>query len=507
MKQSDNKSRMRSHLKLMGFYLLFCFSIIFVSIQSLKKLIEQNNITQMNTTIGLMAEKMNNSIQIMSGYVQIISDMLSARELTDIEQYYEELQNSIGNLPFTSIGILSSTGTVYGSPGEKADMEKYDFLQTAAVSEEIYITEPYRSSTTGNNIITMFHPFYHDGVRLGSVFVSYPLEEIQVLANTSILRDETEIFLMNAFSGNFIRCSDSGGMPSGSWNNIKLIKRQIAGESGYDYDTWEQGMRDGRQNDVIFLKIDGVSYTQAYENIDSMDGWYVIVRIPNSSLANVMQEYSRGTSIGIFLMVIATLVVISILFHEELSEKKRLQQLSKVDPLTQTMNRRAFQELIQQFFLDDHEKKKGVLMFLDLDSFKHINDTYGHAAGDQLLHHFAASLQSIFRKDCLIARIGGDEFIVFLKNPPGRDAIGVMMEQLKQSLVSIHLKDCDNLTVRYSAGLAQYPEDAQDLESLKKAADKALYYVKGTTKDAYCWYSMIPGAEISAEKEDVSGNS
>lgn len=493
MKQPDHKSQRRFYLKLIGFYLLFCFSIIFVSIQSLKKLIEQNNITQMNTTIGLMAEKMNNSIQIMSGYVQAIADILSAREINDTEQLYEELQNSIDNLPFTSIGILSGTGTIYGSPGELADMEKYGYSQTAALSDGLYITEPYRSSTTGNNIITMFHPFYHDGIRLGSVFVSYPLEEVQILADTGILHDETEIFLMNAFSGNFIRCSDSGTMPSGSWNNIKLLKKQIIGENGYDYNVWEQGMRDGRQNDVIFLQIDDVSYTQAYENIDSMDGWYVIVRIPNSSLANIMREYGRGTTIGIFLLIIATLAVISILFHEELSEKKRLRHLSEVDPLTQTMNRRAFQNLIQQFFLEDGEHKRGVLMFLDLDAFKHINDTYGHAAGDQLLHQFAASLQTIFPRDSLIARIGGDEFIVFLKNPPDRDTIGNMMEQLKKSLTHIRLTEYDSLTVHYSAGLAEYPTDAQDLESLKKAADKALYHVKRTTKDAYCWYSMIPG--------------
>lgn len=490
MKQSNHSLRKHSHLKIISIYLLFCLSIIFVSIQSLEKLIEHNNIAQMNTTIGLMAEKMNNSIQIMSGYVQAIADILSAREGNDIEQSYEELQNSIDNLPFTSIGILSAAGTIFGTEGEQADMKKYGFPQAAALSEGLYITEPYRSSTTGNNIITMFHPFYHDGVRLGSVFVSYPLEEVQILADTSILKDETEIFLMNAFSGNFIRCSDSGGMPSGSWNNIKLVKRQITGESGYDYNVWEQGMRDGRQHDVIFLNIDGVSCTQAYENIDSMNGWYVVVRIPNSALANVMQEYSRGTTIGIFLLLSATLIVIGILLHEEVTEKKRLQKLSEVDPLTQTMNRRAFQDLIQKFF-SESSRQHGILMFLDLDSFKQINDTYGHAAGDQLLHHFAASLQSVFRKDSLIARIGGDEFIVFLKNPPAHAAIDHMMDQLRQELVSVPITDSNRLTVHYSAGLAEYPQDAADLESLKKAADTALYHVKRTSKNAHCWYSQM----------------
>lgn len=499
MKQPYRKQSRHSYLKIISIYLAICFCIIFVSMQSLKKLIEENNIAQMNTTIGLMAEKMNDSIQIMSGYVQEIAEILSARETMDLQQNYKELQNGIDNLPFCSIGLISEDGMVYGSPGEKTDMEKYRFPELAAGSEGVYITTPYRSSTTGNNVITMFYPFSHKGVRTGSVFVTYPLEEIQLLAHTDILEDDMDIFLMNAFSGNYIRCSDSDGMPSGSWNNVRLVKSRILSETGYDYDKWEQGMREGRQYDVTCMQLDGVSYIQAYENIDRMDGWYVVVRIPNSALSTVMQTYSRGTTVSGILLILATLTVLTVLLLLERSEKKELLQLSEVDPLTQTMNRRAFQKLLQEFF-SDPDGKQAVLMFLDLDSFKHINDTYGHAAGDQLLHHFAASLQSIFRRDSVIARIGGDEFIVFIKNPPGHDTIDTMMQNLKQALEGIPLRDCEGgLTVRYSAGLAEYPTDAQDLEALKKAADKALYYVKRTSKDAYCWYAQIPAGTDSVQ--------
>ncbi len=500
MTQPCRKSPRRSYFKIISIYLAVCFCIIFVSMQSLKKLIEENNIDQMNTTIGLMAEKMNNSIQIMSGYVQEIAKILSARETMDLQQNYKELQNGIDDLPFNSIGLISGEGTVYGSPGEKADMEKYSLPDLAAGSEGVYITAPYRSSTTGNNVITMFHPFYHKGIRMGSVFVTYPLEEIQILAHTDILKNEIEIFLMNAFSGNYIRCSDKEGMPSGSWNNIRLVKSRISPETGYDYDKWEQGMRDGRKYDVTCFQLDGTTYTQAYENINSMDGWYVVVRIPNSSLSTVMQEYSRGATISGILLVLATLTVLAVFLIMEWSEKKELQQLSEVDPLTQTMNRRAFQNLLQDFF-SGSDGQRAILMFLDLDSFKHINDTYGHAVGDQLLHHFAASLQSVFRRSSVIARIGGDEFIVFIKNPPNHDGIDTMMSQLKRSLECIPLKDCaGTLTVHYSAGLAEYPSDAQDLESLKKAADKALYHVKRTGKNAYCWYSQIAAGQ-DTEKE------
>lgn len=500
MKWHGCKPRGHSHLKIISSYFAFCLCIILTCTGSLGKLIEENNITQMNTTIGLMAEKMNNSIQIMTGYVQEIAEILSARDTMDLWQNYRELQNGIEKLPFTSVGLLSCTGTIYGKPGEQHDMKKYGFPQLAAESEGVYITDPYRSSALGSNVITMFHPFYHDGVRAGSVFVTYPLEEIQVLAHTNILRDETEIFLMNAFSGNYIRCSGSAGLPAGSWNNVKLVKNRISCDGGYNYDTWEQGMRDGMQRDILCLKIDGVAYTQAYENIESMDGWYVVVRIPNNSLSTVMQEYSKTITSAAILLIGATLIVLVVFLREEMSEKRELRQLSSVDPLTQTMNRRAFHAQTEKFFRDAGNRRHGVLMFLDLDHFKQINDTYGHDAGDQLLHHFAVSLQSIFCRDSLIARIGGDEFIIFLTDPPDREAIAIMMARLKNALEDIPLKDCGRLTVHYSAGLAEYPADAKDLELLKKAADSALYYVKRTTKNTYCWYSQIPAEEIPEGK-------
>ncbi|QCI27755.1 GGDEF domain-containing protein [Caminibacter pacificus] len=146
-----------------------------------------------------------------------------------------------------------------------------------------------------------------------------------------------------------------------------------------------------------------------------------------------------------------------------LEEQKKLDVQAKTDYLTNVLNRRGFMQEI----LD----KKGVLGVFDLDYFKKINDTYGHEFGDEYLRHFVKILKNSLRKDDIIGRFGGDEFVVLFINAK-KDDLDKWVEEFYKRL---ELSPYKGIKVSVSIGLANYEGDLQKSFNL---ADNALYISK-----------------------------
>lgn len=130
------------------------------------------------------------------------------------------------------------------------------------------------------------------------------------------------------------------------------------------------------------------------------------------------------------------------------------------------------------------ERRKLAVAFLDLDGFKPVNDTLGHAAGDELLVQFAAQLADSLRRCDTVARLGGDEFGILLEDIRNRRAVLDVIEQARRSLhepIPIHGQPC---AVNFSAGIAIFPEDGTDPDKLLRTADLAMYRDKGERRRA-----------------------
>ncbi len=130
------------------------------------------------------------------------------------------------------------------------------------------------------------------------------------------------------------------------------------------------------------------------------------------------------------------------------------------------------------------------VMFLDLDRFKNINDSLGHVVGDELLQQVSTRLKSCIREGDTLARFGGDEFTLLLpKIARGKEDVSGIAEKINQVLKDPFLVDDNELYVSASIGIAIYPRDGTDMDSLIKHADIAMYNVKDTGKNNYRFYS------------------
>ncbi len=168
--------------------------------------------------------------------------------------------------------------------------------------------------------------------------------------------------------------------------------------------------------------------------------------------------------------------------------RKNLSNSAKKDPLTGIWNRKFIEDDMEKYFLT---KNKGIFILFDVDNFKKVNDTYGHVFGDSILCKFARIIENKVGVRDVEARIGGDEFAVFLKGDYTDDEINSYCEMI---LKSVHNDMRDESELSYnptvSIGISVAPDDGMDFQTLYHRADKALYYVKQNGKDGYHYYKQ-----------------
>ncbi len=160
-----------------------------------------------------------------------------------------------------------------------------------------------------------------------------------------------------------------------------------------------------------------------------------------------------------------------------------LTRLVFVDYLTKVYNSRYLDERLEYEIQRARQRREPVsVLYIDLDDFKQINDTFGHHAGDDVLEQFGQLLRQSMRDDDAVGRLGGDEFLIVLPNTPAASArkLGARIRAVTASHPFLH--HGRTLRVHMSVGLASFPDDATDKDQLLAAADRAMYTAKRTTK-------------------------
>lgn len=175
---------------------------------------------------------------------------------------------------------------------------------------------------------------------------------------------------------------------------------------------------------------------------------------------------------------------------DEAKEKTmQLEEKTKLDGMTHVLNKTTAETFMEHVLLSDPDKQH-ILFVIDVDDFKHINDSLGHASGDEVLCAIANSIRECFRDDDLIGRIGGDEFTVLMKDVGTIDPhlLQSKIDHLHASLSAIIIDGQPTYKVTCSIGIASYPESALTYADLFKSADKALYEVKKSGKNNYVYH-------------------
>lgn len=180
---------------------------------------------------------------------------------------------------------------------------------------------------------------------------------------------------------------------------------------------------------------------------------------------------------------------------ERCQTETRFAYLATHDTLTGLANRNLFMDRLRHAMARAHRcDTRLALLFLDLDKFKQVNDTYGHGAGDQLLKMVAERICSNVREDDTVARLSGDEFVVILESIATHQGAATAVEVINDKLVQPFRINGEMLNIDVSIGTAIYPDDSEDIEELIKVADNAMYAVKNKDR------RLPPPGQLSFEE-------
>jgi len=183
----------------------------------------------------------------------------------------------------------------------------------------------------------------------------------------------------------------------------------------------------------------------------------------------------------------------AVLVFHDVSESRamalKMSHLAQHDFLTDLPNRVLLTErLAQAIGLARRHRKQAALLFLDLDNFKQINDTLGHAIGDKLLQSVAVRLTTCIRATDTVCRQGGDEFVILLAEIEQPQDAAQVAEKLLAAFAEPHFVSGHELHVTLSIGISVYPDDGSDVDAVMQNADTAMYYAKASGRNNYQFF-------------------
>ena len=184
---------------------------------------------------------------------------------------------------------------------------------------------------------------------------------------------------------------------------------------------------------------------------------------------------------------------------ERKTAAERILYMAHHDALTDLPNRALLHDRLAQAIAGAQRNATGVaVLFLDIDLFKSVNDSLGHAIGDQLLRQIAARLTQCLRLGDTVSRRGGDEFIVVMGDVRGIDELTHAVEKILRSICLPYTIDGLELNITASIGISLYPQDGRDVETLIQHADVAMYYAKDNGRNNYQFF--IPALNANASQ-------
>src|ERR1700693_3531449 len=285
--------------------------------------------------------------------------------------------------------------------------------------------------------------------------------------------------------------------------NVLLIERMLCG-AGYVSitTTMDPGkvckLHFNNHYDLILLDLqmpgmDGFQVMEGLKEIEP-DGYppvLVITAEPGHKLralqAGAEECISKPFDLAEVLARVHNILEVRLLYKQLEHHNRTLESLALYDVLTGLPNRRLLMDRLSLAIAHARRNKLNMaVVYLDLDGFKQINDTLGHDAGDALLSMVAARLVAVVRQEDTVARLGGDEFVIVLRELRHPEGLDKLVSKVIQNVSQPYSIQGRSVNMTASIGVGIYPTHGEEVESLMKSADLALYEAKRTGKNGYC---------------------
>jgi diguanylate cyclase (GGDEF)-like protein len=386
----------------------------------------------------------------------------------------EQLRKTSGGL--LDIRMVTHTGGLRYIPdrgqthGTQVTDRDYFLAQSDAATRGFYIAKPVLSRVTGKWGIPISVPVQKAGGDVGVLFVAIELDRIASTIELERLKPNGTIGILR-LDGTFMFRSPMDGKALGSSIARSPSWTQYLGISPKGVFQSDRSPVDGRARQVSFARVSDypLVVTVTADLDDLLAGWQVHV----AGLALV------AALVSAYCLVLGRILVLAMASEDRV--RQELEQLMLTDPLTGVGNRRMLtRKLEDEVIRTQRYQRPLTVVFMDLDFFKKINDSYGHKVGDVVLIRVAQSLQASLRPVDHVGRFGGEEFVVLLPET-SLDVAYLLVERMRAAIGEIQTTEM-LAPVTASAGFAQW-RPGETGEALLNRCDKVLYRAKAAGRN------------------------
>lgn len=383
------------------------------------------------------------------------------------ERWWELLEES--EKENSRLGIVDQKGTIYYGNHRSEDISSRAYFKKVLLGEK-NISRLLPGGFEGQDGIVLAVPMIRDSKVVGAVCLEYSAEELKVHLENSPL---------NQSGANLIFTEEGQIMVSSSGvshnDTVYDLLEGMEFREGQSLEQMRQAVKDGQSGYIIYYENNNKRLL--YYQPTGIEDW-MVASLVRTEMYESMLYRIRSLTLGFItsstiMLVSAVLLILGIL-HYRKKEEKRAQK----DYLTGVYTRETARKLVSQGLKGMGNKRFYACMFLDIDDFKKINDTFGHHKGDLVLIEVGQILSACTRQEDVIVRFGGDEFCIWLYGLRGRK---------QPEAIAARILNAFNISgnIHASIGITQVGENENDYDAILRRADEALYQAKGKGKNQY----------------------
>ncbi len=435
------------------------------------------------------ADRLSDVIKISRTSSSTMARYMRVSTLEDID-YSSVLKAIMNETGAYNVVICSQDGTVILPHGNSARIDQTDYFDRMVLGEEL-ITSTLDDGIYNRKGIVIVMPITLAKNAKQYIISYFNPDEFTTIVRRRDFGDSSFCLLLDE-TGRVIVSENCGSSKflTNTDNFFEVLKQDEAmakrvewlqisaqnGEISNDYFTIGDEKRE-----IIISSIEGSQFLF----VVGIDDEYINKEIE----ALWSQNAGLVRQILVFVIIfICVVVVINIVIKTKQNENsKKLADIADTDLLTDLYNKAATEREIIKY-LAEHPDDKGLLLVLDIDNFKKINDTMGHAFGDEVLRTFGVRIRSQVRVTDIVGRAGGDEFIIFLHDMSDMESILNQAKRIEQFFHNFQAGEYVKYSATASIGAAIYPDHANDFDGLFRAADHALYVAKKRGKNQLAIY-------------------
>ena len=455
----------------------------------IKKIGYKNVDEKLWTHITQVGNTFMNEITYMEGIAETFATVSASNGgKTVTEENLEILKKLVADSDAVSGYLSDAEGQALYCSGKQADVSQQPGF-TRAITKISQWSEIFIDTGSGVYVIAITVPVIEENAVTGVVSILYPVSHFENLVKKGEHDGKTRYMLLRK-DGTITSCKGMAADVKGS--SIFDILSPTSKSSQSDIDKFVRALQNGKKGSFWCME-SGENRKLFYQPVNNGE-WYIVESFTQNFINNQARRIYGNTktmmiqimsAVAVFFALVVVIISLNRMVYKK--QNRELQNKAETDLLTGLLNKIATQKHIEEYLETDGQDSQAMLCVLDLDNFKKINDTLGHAFGDQVLSTLGTRVRSEFRGTDIFGRIGGDEFIVFLKDIRTDEIRCKEAERVAGLFENFKVGDYVKYSPTASIGAAMYPKDGKTFEELYKAADKGVYLAKKRGKNQLCF--------------------